>query len=538
MEGVYVRRGSGMKYVVRNYPKHILLFAILSVLLATITVSDALVLQFIINNVRNTNKIPYYVLVLSVIVFILIEGFVYYFQQFNSEYLAKKAINLYRGIVFKRITSQPISTFNAKSPSNYVSLMTAQMDNLDENYFAAIFWAFYLVIQFIVACVIALIINPAMAGIAIILCIPNLLLPLIFRKSLESSKIATIRQTDSYVAKISDYLFGFADWKINSGNKIINKQESMQNKQLLQSQRRELKAQNLSTAFNHAFSNVLYLGTWLIGAFFILNRQMTIASVVAFSQLVINISFPIYSCADMFSQIVGGKKLFEKIEKQILIKDNDSNGIGNLGTVKEIRFKDVSFESKQQMILNSLNLSILANKKYLIKGPSGSGKTTFLKILTKQILDYSGHITFNSQDFKNISDRELYSKIGYLPQHGHIFETTLANNLSLFQEKEREDLIKVLQFVELEKWANEEALNKQIDSESVSGGEAKRIELARILLQNKEIIILDEFSSELDKETFKKIENKIFSLPNKTVLYVTHVYDNGLINKADQVIQF
>ena len=95
-----------------------------------------------------------------------------------------------------------------------------------------------------------------------------------------------------------------------------------------------------------------------------------------------------------------------------------------------------------------------------------------------------------------------------MPQHGHIFETTLANNLSLFQEKEREDLIKVLQFVELEKWANEEALNKQIDSESVSGGEAKRIELARILLQNKEIIILDEFSSELDKETFKKIEIK------------------------------
>lgn len=142
MEGVYVRRGSGMKYVVRNYPKHILLFAILSVLLATITVSDALVLQFIINNVRNTNKIPYYVLVLSVIVFILIEGFVYYFQQFNSEYLAKKAINLYRGIVFKRITSQPISTFNAKSPSNYVSLMTAQMDNLDENYLLQYFGLF------------------------------------------------------------------------------------------------------------------------------------------------------------------------------------------------------------------------------------------------------------------------------------------------------------------------------------------------------------------------------------------------------------
>ena len=241
-------------------------------------------------------------------------------------------------------------------------------------------------------------------------------------------------------------------------------------------------------------------------------------------------SFEKASFAELTAQVDGcGADYFVYTELQPITKETHFNFIyfdKNVETGLVLRIVDLKNDKE------------LYNKKYLIKGPSGSGKTTFLKILTKQILDYSGHITFNSQDFKNISDRELYSKIGYLPQHGHIFETTLANNLSLFQEKEREDLIKVLQFVELEKWANEEALNKQIDSESVSGGEAKRIELARILLQNKEIIILDEFSSELDKETFKKIENKIFSLPNKTVLYVTHVYDNELINKADQVIQF
>lgn len=526
-----------MKYVIKQYPKHILIFAILSLLLAIITVSDALVLQFIISNVRDANRIPYYVIVLSVIFFILIQGIVYYFQQFNSEYLAKKAVNLYRGIVFKRITNQRISVFDKQNPSNYVSLMTAQMDNLDENYFYAIFWAFYLVIQFIVACVVALVINPTMAAIAIVLCIPNVLLPLIFRRSLENTKLKTIKQTDAYVTKISDYLFGFADWKINGGSKLINKQESTENNQLLQSQKRELKAQNISTAFNHAFSNVLYLGTWLIGAFFILNKQMSIASVVAFSQLVINISFPIYSCADMFSQIIGGKKLFEKIEKQVSVEESEDNII-KLGTFEKISFKNVSLKNEQKIILNSLNLDIFANKKYLIKGPSGSGKTTFLKILTKQIINYEGKITFNKIDFLNIADQKLYSKIGYLPQQGHIFETTLANNLTLYQNRTKNQLIEVLKFVELEKWANEESLNKNINSESVSGGEAKRIELARLLLQKKEIIILDEFSSGLDKETLEKIEDKIFSLSNKTILYVTHVYNSNLINKADEVIQF
>jgi len=96
----------------------------------------------------------------------------------------------------------------------------------------------------------------------------------------------------------------------------------------------------------------------------------------------------------------------------------------------------------------------------------------------------------------------------------------------------------VLKFVELNKWANEDSLSKQISSESISGGEAKRIELARLLLQNKEILILDEFSSGLDKDTLRKVEDRIFSLPHQTVLYVTHVYSNELINKADQIIQF
>lgn len=234
---------------------------------------------------------------------------------------------------------------------------------------------------------------------------------------------------------------------------------------------------------------------------------------------------------------MGGKKLFEKIEKQVSVEESEDNII-KLGTFEKISFKNVSLKNEQKIILSSLNLDIFANKKYLIKGPSGSGKTTFLKILTKQIINYEGKITFNKIDFLNIADQKLYSKIGYLPQQGHIFETTLANNLTLYQNRTKNQLIEVLKFVELEKWANEESLNKNINSESVSGGEAKRIELARLLLQKKEIIILDEFSSGLDKETLEKIEDKIFSLSNKTILYVTHVYNSNLINKADEVIQF
>ena len=80
-------------------------------------------------------------------------------------------------------------------------------------------------------------------------------------------------------------------------------------------------------------------------------------------------------------------------------------------------------------------------------------------------------------------------------------------------------------------------MNLENSDTKVSGGEAKRIELARLILREKSVLILDEFSSGIDKITLQKIESKLLSLPI-TLLYVTHTYDDDLIAKADEVIRF
>ena len=282
-----------MKYVIRTYPKQIILFSFLSVVLAILNVSNALVLQLMMNVATKKSSLSYSFLVLVVISYIIINAIFYYFQQYNSEYLAKKSISLYRNIIFERISAQRISSFTKKDSGEYVSLMTSQMDTLEQNYFTAIFWGSYLLIQFITACIVAFFINPVMALVALILSIPNIFLPLLFRKVLEKTTIKTVKATDTYVSKISDYLKGFVDWKINGGSSFVKKQEKSANNTLLANQKNEVRAMNLSTVFNNTFSNILYLGTWLIGSFLILNKNMTVGAIVAFSQLVTNISFPI-----------------------------------------------------------------------------------------------------------------------------------------------------------------------------------------------------------------------------------------------------
>ncbi|ABX27147.1 ATP-binding cassette domain-containing protein [Lactobacillus helveticus] len=525
-----------MKYSLKSFPLHIALFVILSCILAGISVSNALILKLIMDfSTNKTERMSYLLLVLVVIGYILINAVFYYFQQYNSDYLAKKSVFLYRNIIFKRIVQSSLSHYTKKDLGEYISLMTSQMDKLEQNYFVSIYWGSYLLIQFVIACIVAFFMNPFMALIAIILSIPNVFIPIVFKKILERTTLATINSTNTFISKITDYLKGFVDWKINGNGQLISKLENKASKQLLSNQKEEVKANNIATVFNNSFSNVLYLGTWLVGAFFIINKNLTVGSIVAFSQLITNISFPIYSFSDLFSQIMSGRKLFQQIENQFP-ENEDDDALVSVGPFKDIQFKDVKVNLKDNKTISFKHLKFTNGKKYLIEGPSGSGKTTIFRLITKQLIDYQGTITFNGTNLQDINNQSLFDQIAYLPQDGHIFNTSLLNNLTLYsQDYEQQNLVDVLKFVGLEKWATSEYLNMSIDSKKVSGGEAKRIELARLLLQKKQILVLDEFSSGIDESMLKMIEGRLFKLP-VTILYISHVVNDDLLQKADDLI--
>lgn len=118
-----------MKYSLKSFPLHIALFVILSCILAGISVSNALILKLIMDfSTNKTERMSYLLLVLVVIGYILINAVFYYFQQYNSDYLAKKSVFLYRNIIFKRIVQSSLSHYTKKDLGEYISLMTSQMD--------------------------------------------------------------------------------------------------------------------------------------------------------------------------------------------------------------------------------------------------------------------------------------------------------------------------------------------------------------------------------------------------------------------------
>ena len=132
----------------------------------------------------------------------------------------------------------------------------------------------------------------------------------------------------------------------------------------------------------------------------------------------------------------------------------------------------------------------------------------------------------------------MYDIATVVRQDNFLFNDTLRNNLTLYQDISDEKLLEALEKVQLGKFANTEGLNMVVGNGGnlFSGGERKRICIARALLTNKEVLILDEPLANLDKENIEKLEERILDLKNYTIIMITHIISEEAEMKFDKVI--
>ncbi len=194
-------------------------------------------------------------------------------------------------------------------------------------------------------------------------------------------------------------------------------------------------------------------------------------------------------------------------------------------------------------ILNDISITFERNCVVAIVGPSGSGKSTFLNILGLLDSDFVGNYSFQEEDIKKYSKKELNRKrgtsIGFVHQFFHLIpELTVLENISLpylinFNEKDAykkaENLINIFGLSERKKF-------KPI---KLSGGEQQRVAIARALITNPDLLLADEMTGNLDEYTAKEIFSfflKYVKENNKSLIYVTH--NNEFANHAKNIFKF
>jgi len=178
-------------------------------------------------------------------------------------------------------------------------------------------------------------------------------------------------------------------------------------------------------------------------------------------------------------------------------------------------------------VLNNINLYFKRNKKYLLVGPSGSGKSTLLNMLKKYNSPQQGIISIDGINLDNITANSYYKHISAIEQQIFLFEDTLKNNITLYKNYTDEEINEAIDISGLRSFVDN--LPNKLDTiiydngKNISGGEKSRIAIARSIIMKCDVLILDEAFANLDYDTAKNIENTILSIPELTLINVSHV---------------
>ena len=285
----------------------------------------------------------------------------------------------------------------------------------------------------------------------------------------------------------------------------------------------------------------------LISASQVKKGELTVGDFVIINTYLLQLYQPLNFLGSVYREIRQAIIDMENMFNLLKIKTNKKNLCENLNFKNNLNiiFKNVSFSyDGKRKILKNINLKISAKQKVALVGPSGSGKTTIFRLLFKFFENYTGDIFINDQNLKNINEISLRNRLGIIPQDIVMFNDSIFYNIHYGNlASSKNDVIKVAKKAKIMNFIDRlpKKFNTIVGERGLklSGGEKQRIAIARTLLKDPDIILLDEASSSLDYKTETEIKKNLnnFNI-NKTVISVAHrlssIEDYDLIYFLDE----
>lgn len=198
--------------------------------------------------------------------------------------------------------------------------------------------------------------------------------------------------------------------------------------------------------------------------------------------------------------------------------------------------QEVRYEIDGKEILKGASLEVSRGQRIAIVGKSGSGKTTLLRIALGLIMPTSGRVLLNGEDVFRMSREKICETVGMLSQRSHIFSRTLRDNLLLAKpDATDEEIVRALELAGLKEFLEKRSLDAHLgeSGDFISGGERARIALARLVLRDPDLVIMDEPLEGVDKEVEREVvENIKKFVENKTLVIVSHRF--SILSLADE----
>lgn len=520
--------------------KNLIIYLIISLIAAILIAGTAFIYLKITSYATNKNYDSLIRMALISIPYFLIEA--------RFDYLPQRYISIITNNIKNNIREDILTKMQREGSYNIgeaykVKLNEVMVNDLEMSavYIRNLVSLVLYVSMFIISLLSAIYIQFYLTLIMLILSLLPLMAPFINKKILSNKKAKEQEERNNFLGIFNDYLGNILYLKLSNLDSYFKNKSIEASKNLNQASKNYEKSLRKTYAISYGMGNILYTGTWIIGGIFVYYNRIDLPDLIAMTSLMITIAGPIQTIADVYSELVSSKKIFEKLMIFLEKDDYKPKDTGEkVSSIDNVVMNKAIIKYGDSLVLEDLNYSFKKDYKYLIVGESGSGKSSILKLLLANFKYMGDFIRINGKALEDVNLASYYSNISYIPQETTIFTASLIDNISLFSENtDRKKAEEVLDLVGLSDFMSnrKNGLDSIINKNDLSGGEKKRLDLARALYQDRDLIIIDEVDSGLDYENQNKISEIIKGIEGKILICVSHSTNSNFKSSFDKILE-
>ena len=482
-------------------------------------------------------------LVTLLILYVLSSAFSYT-QGFIMNSISTKVSYTLRKDLSKKINKLPMSFFDKKTHGEVLSIVTNDIDTLSMNLSQSLSQLITSVTTIIGVFIMMIRINVTMTFTALLI-LPLSLFGVAF--IVKKSQVLFKRQQD-YLANLNGLVeesySGYDVIKSFTAEEKVLKEFKIRNDKLSDV---NWKSQFISSSMHplmNFIGNLSYVVVSILGGYLATKNKITVGNIVSFTQYIRNFNQPISQLAQISSSfqttVAAAERVFDFLDEQEEL--SDSKKVLSIDNIKgNVIFKNVKFGyTEDKTIINDFSIKVKAGSKIAIVGKTGAGKTTIVKLLMRFYDLNSGSILIDNKDIKDFRRKDLRSLFGMVLQDTWLYSGTIEDNIKYGKlDATHEEVVNAARNASVHHFIKTlpDTYNMIINEESdnISEGQKQLLTIARVILKDPKILILDEATSSVDTRTEELIQKAMDKLmEGRTSFIIAHRLST--IKNADLIL--